>query len=164
MQAMILTGPPQLLQVSMSMLKTRFRRCAQVIAMDGMYAGFAGAKTGHGGPPFGGRGVFRRIRRAGLVALAALGRRHPRTMRAVGGENPVKSSQVEAGLRYQGDKPGDEVQRLENHMRGAIAVRRLELVAHIAIGQSFRVLLTPLAYILVGHSDSRFSDTAGLAM
>jgi len=31
-QAMILTGPPQLLQVSMSMLNTRFRRCAQVMA------------------------------------------------------------------------------------------------------------------------------------
>jgi hypothetical protein len=30
----------------MSMLDTRFRRCAQVIAMEGMYAGFAGAKTG----------------------------------------------------------------------------------------------------------------------
>ena len=28
---------------------TRFKRCTQVIAMDGMYAGFAGAKTGHGG-------------------------------------------------------------------------------------------------------------------
>ncbi len=33
MQAMILTWPPQLLQVSMSMLKTRFRRCAQVAAL-----------------------------------------------------------------------------------------------------------------------------------
>jgi len=31
----------------MSILKTRFSRFAQVIAMDGMYAGFAGAKTGH---------------------------------------------------------------------------------------------------------------------
>ena len=30
-------------------LNTRFRRCAQVIAMDGRYAGFAGAKTGHRG-------------------------------------------------------------------------------------------------------------------
>ena len=29
-------------------MNTRFRRWAQVIAMDGMYAGFAGAKTGHG--------------------------------------------------------------------------------------------------------------------
>ncbi len=32
MQAMILTWPPQFLQVSMSILNTRFRRCAQVIA------------------------------------------------------------------------------------------------------------------------------------
>ncbi len=46
-QAMILTAPPHLGQVSMSILKTRLSRCAQVIAMDGMYAGFAGAKTGH---------------------------------------------------------------------------------------------------------------------
>ena len=28
-------------------MNTRFNRCIQVIAMDGMYAGFAGAKTGH---------------------------------------------------------------------------------------------------------------------
>ena len=32
MQAMILTRPPQVLQVSMSMLNTRFRRYARVIA------------------------------------------------------------------------------------------------------------------------------------
>ena len=32
MLAMILTWPPQLLQISMSMLNTRFRRCAQVMA------------------------------------------------------------------------------------------------------------------------------------
>ena len=44
-----------------------------------------------------------------------------------------------------------------------MAIRRLELVAYLAIAQSFRILLTPLAYIPVGHSDSRFSDTAGLA-
>ena len=31
MQAMILTWPPQVLQVSMSILTTRFRRCAHVI-------------------------------------------------------------------------------------------------------------------------------------
>jgi len=31
MQATILTWPPQRLQVSMSMLKTRFRRCDQVM-------------------------------------------------------------------------------------------------------------------------------------
>jgi hypothetical protein len=37
----------------MSMLKTRFNRFAQVIAKDGMYAGFAGAKTGYRSPFFG---------------------------------------------------------------------------------------------------------------
>ena len=132
-QAMILTVPPQLLQVSMSMLNTPFKRCAQVIAMDGMYAGFAGAKTGHGGPAFGGCWVFRRRRRAGLVALTPFGRRHPRTMRAVGGEHTMESSQVGPGLGHQGDQPGNEVQWLENDMRGAIAVRRLEFVAHMAI-------------------------------
>ena len=47
MQAMTLAAPPLLLQTSMSMLNTRFNCCAQVIAMDGMYAGFAGAKTGY---------------------------------------------------------------------------------------------------------------------
>ena len=133
MQAMILMGPPEPLQISMSMLNTRFKRCAQVIAMDGMYAGFAGAKTGHGRPAFAGRGVFRRMQRVGLVALAVLGRRHLRTMRAVGGENAVEAGQVDPGLGHQGDKPGDEIQRFEDDLRGAIAVRRLELVAHLAI-------------------------------
>ena len=47
-QAMTLTDPPQWVQVSTSMLNTLFNRWAQVFAMDGIYAGFAGAKTGHG--------------------------------------------------------------------------------------------------------------------
>jgi hypothetical protein len=50
---MMRTSPPHSLQVSISILKTRFNRFAQVIAMDGMYAGFAGAKTGHRSPFFG---------------------------------------------------------------------------------------------------------------
>ena len=61
------------------------------------------------------QGVYR-IRRAGLVTLAALGRRYPRTMRAVGGEHAMKSCQVDAGLRHQRDKSGHEVHRLGNHM------------------------------------------------
>jgi hypothetical protein len=51
--AMILTSLPHLSQVSTSRLKTRFKRFARVIARDGMYAGFAGAKTGHRSPFFG---------------------------------------------------------------------------------------------------------------
>ena len=45
MQAMIRSAPPQAGQVSMSMPKTRFSRCAHVIAMDGMYAGFCRSKN-----------------------------------------------------------------------------------------------------------------------
>ena len=49
-------------------------------------------RPGHGGPAFGGCGVFGRIRRAGLVALAAFSRRHLCTMGAVRGENAVEAS------------------------------------------------------------------------
>jgi hypothetical protein len=48
---------------------------------------------------------------------------------------------------YQGDKLGDKVQRLEDEIRSAIAVRRFKQ-------RTWRLL----------SSDSRFSDTAGLAM
>jgi hypothetical protein len=47
MQAITFADSPQMRHVSTSILKTRFSRCAQVIARDGMYAGFSGAKTGH---------------------------------------------------------------------------------------------------------------------
>jgi len=53
MQAMTFMAPLQALQISMSILKTRLGHCALVNAMDGMYAGFAGAKTGHRAVPQG---------------------------------------------------------------------------------------------------------------
>ena len=80
MQAMILTWPPQPLQISMSMLNTRFRRYAQVMAARRS----AGVVS----------------RRAGLVALTALGGRHLCTMRAVRGENAVTSPQVDTRLGH----------------------------------------------------------------
>jgi len=46
--------------------------CAQVIAMDGMYAGFAGAKTGHRGVTFCGFAVICFTVFLALVGLAAL--------------------------------------------------------------------------------------------
>ena len=63
--------------------------------------------------------------------MLALG--HLRTMRAVGCENS-ESSQVDPGLRHQGDKLSNEAQRLEDNVCGAILVRCLELVMHVAIG------------------------------
>jgi hypothetical protein len=80
-------------------------------------------------------GVFRRILRASLVALAALGWRHLCTMRAVGCENAVEASQVDPGFGHQGDESCNEVHRLEDDVRGAIALRCLELVTHLAIAQ-----------------------------
>ena len=83
----------------------------------------------------GGGGDFGHIRRTRLVALAAFSPRHLCAMRAVGGEDTMEPSQVDSGLRHQRDKPRDEVHRLENHMRGAITVRRFELVTHLGIAQ-----------------------------
>jgi len=75
-QAMIRSAPPQAGQVSMSMPKTRFSRCAQVNAMEGMYAGFAGAKTGHRGPTFHRRFLLFLLEGFGLGALPPFRRCH----------------------------------------------------------------------------------------
>jgi hypothetical protein len=104
-------------------------------------------RPGHGCPAFSERSVFGRICRTDLVALTAFGRHHSRTMRAVGGENAVTNSpgvnldargapaggaprmariqscQVDSRLRHQRDESRDEVHRLEDDMRGTIAVR-----------------------------------------
>jgi hypothetical protein len=58
-----------------------------------------------------GRGVFGRIRRAGLVALTALGRRDLCAMCAVRGEHSVKSSEVDPRLRHPRNKSGNELSR-----------------------------------------------------
>ncbi len=84
-------------------------------------------RPAHGGPAFDRCWAVRRICRTGLVALTALGRRHLRTMRTVGGEHAMKSCQVDSRLRHQRDESGDEVHRLEDDVRGAIAVRRFKL-------------------------------------
>ena len=98
MQAMTFMAPLQALQISMSILKTRLGHCALVNAMDGMYAGFAGAKTGHRHSPF--RRGWRSIGHPGLVAPAPPGRRHQRPVLGIrckhtveaGGTVPVKAS------------------------------------------------------------------------
>jgi hypothetical protein len=87
MQAMTLAGPPQTRHLSTSILKTRVSRCAQVIAMDGMYAGFAGAKTGHGRMALNGYLLLLAIRCFGLVAFSPLRRCHQRSVLAVRGTN-----------------------------------------------------------------------------
>ena len=52
-------------------------------------------------------GVARELKST-RVPLAARGRRQPRSMRAIGGEN-AEACQVDPRLRHQGDEPGDDV-------------------------------------------------------
>ena len=127
-QAMIRSAPPQAGQVSMSMPKTRFSRCAQVIAMDGMYAGFAGAKTGHRGPAFHRRFLLSLLEGFGLGALPPFRRCHRGAVSTVGGKYAAR--QIAPGLGHQGGESGDEVQRLEDDMGGAIAVRCQSIPIH----------------------------------
>ncbi len=80
-----------------SMLNTLCNRCARVIAMDGMYAGFAGAKPGHRGVTFCGCAVICFTVFLALVALAAFCRCYQSTVRAIRtarspGEHAVTSS------------------------------------------------------------------------
>jgi len=110
MQAMTFMAPLQAGQVSISILNTRLSHCAHVIAMDGMYAGFAGAKTGHGGVALGRGSVLCLV--GGLAALAAPGRCNQRSMFAVGCEHTVETREVDTGPGHQGSETGDEIQRV----------------------------------------------------
>jgi len=44
----------------------------------------------------------------------------------------MKADKVQARWRHQCGQPDDEIQRLEDHVRDAIAVRRLQRVADVA--------------------------------
>ena len=68
----------------------------------------------------------------GFGTPAPLRRCHRCAVLAVGGKHAMEARQVDLGLGHQGREPGDEVERLEDDMGGAIAVRRLELVPDIA--------------------------------
>ncbi|OES47442.1 hypothetical protein A7R77_33065 [Pseudomonas aeruginosa] len=66
--------------------------------------------------------------------LAPLGGCYLNSVFAVRCKDAVEACEVDSRLRYQRSEFGDEVQRLEDHMGGAIAVRSFELVTHLPIG------------------------------
>ncbi len=74
---------------------------------------------GHRCPVLSGRLV---IVRFGLFA-APHRRRYQRPILAVGGKYTVITGEIDPGPGHQGDQPGDEVQRLENHVGGAVVDR-----------------------------------------
>jgi hypothetical protein len=53
----------------------------------------------------------------------------------------MEPGQVDSGLWHQRRQLGDEIQRFEYDMRGAIAVGRFELVADIARGRPLQPFL-----------------------
>ena len=70
--------------------------------MDGMYAGFAGAKTGHGRMALNWHLLLLAIRCFVLAAFSPFCRRHQRTVFTVRGKYTVKACQVDSRLRHQG--------------------------------------------------------------
>lgn len=100
--AITLIWPPQCSQTSMSILNTRLRRC--VISRDGMYAGFAGAKTGLGHSTMSLCGTLVLPIGIGWFSvglLAALGRCDLNPVFAVGRENTMEPREVDARLGHQ---------------------------------------------------------------
>ena len=83
-------------------------------------------RPGHRGTAFG-RCLVLRIRCRGMPASPApLGRCHPRAVLAVRRKYPVETGKVHPRFRHQGCQPGNEVQWLEDDVRRAVAVRRLQ--------------------------------------
>ena len=54
-------------------------------------------------------------------------------MLAIGGKYTVETGEVDSWLWHQCGEAGNEIQWLEDDVRGAVPVRRLELVTDVAI-------------------------------
>lgn len=81
---------------------------------------FQALRPSHRGTAFG-RCPLLRIRCRGVPASPApLGRCHPCAVLAVGYKDAVEAHQVDPRFRYQGCQLGNEVQRLEDDVRGAV--------------------------------------------
>ena len=85
----------------------------------------------HRGAAFARRGLRRIPCRAMLASPAPFRRCYSRPVPAVGGEYAVEACQVDSGLGHQGRQPGDEIERFEDDVRGAVTVGGLQLVAHV---------------------------------
>ena len=117
MLAMIFSSPPQRVQLSISTPNTRFSRLAQLIATC--------------------RGVVTLVRvslrcRRRRRTPAPLRRRHLRPILTVRRKHAVIPRQVHPRLRHQRREARHQIQRLQHNVRGAIPIRRLERVAHLA--------------------------------
>ena len=118
MHAMVRIAPPQAGQVSMPIPKTRSRRCAQGSARHGVRPLSAPSD------PLSWHAGLRCPRLAAVTRARYL---------AVRRKHPVEARQVDPRFGHQGRQTGNEVQRLEDDVRGAVSVRPLQLVADVAV-------------------------------
>jgi hypothetical protein len=72
--------------------------------------------------------------RGGLDAFPAPGRSDFPATAVVRGDDAVVPGEIDAWFWHEGRETGDEIHRIEGHLRGAIPVRRLQGVDHFAGG------------------------------
>jgi len=107
------------------MLKTRLNRCTHVIDPR--------RSTGVGDSP---------VTQALRAPCPPLWGRDQRPVLAVRRKHPMEAGQVDSGLGHQAHQSGDQVQRLKDHMGGAVPVRRLQPVTDVAIGGQRQTLFS----------------------
>jgi hypothetical protein len=89
-------------------------------------------RPSHRRPPLGRGAVVCLGRCLACCTLAPPGLGHLRAVRAVRGKHAVEAGEIDARFGHQRGQSCDEIQRLEEHVRGTVRVGRLQLVAHQA--------------------------------
>jgi len=69
-----------------------------------------------------------------LSSFPSLSWRDMNTVFTVGREHTVKSGEIDPRLGHKGSQTRNKIHRFKNYMRGAIAVRCFQFVAHLAGG------------------------------
>ena len=90
---------------------------------------------------------------------------HQRTVFAVRGEYTVKTCQIDSGLGHQCGQLGNKIHRLKDHVGGAIAIRRFQLISNLALirqrqplfgyGRTGNVTAQALQFVPQGSLSSR---------
>ncbi len=83
---------------------------------------FQALRPDHRSTAFGGCRLLSIPGRSTLTARAPLSQCHPRAVLAVRCKHPVEAGEVDPRFGYQGHQSGDEIERLEDDVRGAVTI------------------------------------------